>query len=192
MVPMEDQLIRCGWAEGDQLLKAYHDTEWGVPLHDDDKLFAHFSLEVMQCGLSWLCVLKKRKALEAAFDDFVPSKIARYTEEDVERILAAPNVIRNRRKVEAVISNARAFLRLQEEEGSFDKWLWSFTEGRTIVNHYSDFREAPARTGLSDRIAAELKMRGFKFYGSVTVYAALQSVGVVDDHVDSCFRKSSS
>lgn len=185
-------MTRCGWCETDDLYRSYHDREWGVPLHDDRKLFEFLVLESAQAGLSWLTVLKKREAYRRAFDGFDPEKVAAYPEEKIGELLRDPGVIRNRRKIEAAVRNAGCFLAVQREFGNFDRYLWGFVGGKPVVGHYRDLSEVPARTELSDRISRDLKKRGFRFLGPVIVYAFLQAVGVVNDHLDSCFRKNCS
>lgn len=178
---------RCRWADGDPLLEKYHDTEWGMPLFDDRLHFEALSLEVMQCGLSWMTVLRKREALRAAFSDFDPAAVSKYDSSDVDRIIRAENVIRSERKIRAVISNAKAFLRIQDEFESFSRYIWSFTEGK--VMRYPEHADGNmvARNELSDTISSDLKSRGFSFLGSVTVYSYLQSVGIINDHMSYCF-----
>ena len=182
---------RCPYFELNDQERTYHDKEWGTPCRNDRKLFEYLMYEVLQCGLSWNTILLKRDAFRAAFERFDFGKIARYGEDDIARILAVPRMIRSRRKVEAIIHDARCFIALRREFGTFSKWLWAFTGGRTLHNPdnaKSDVWTAPVRTELSDRIAAELKERGFKFLGTVTVYAFMQSVGLVNDHARFCFR----
>jgi DNA-3-methyladenine glycosylase I len=179
---------RCAWCTADPLYVAYHDDEWGVPVHDDRLLFEMLILEGAQAGLSWLTILKKRARYRAVFADFDPEKVARFTPARVEKLLLDPGIVRNRAKLEAAIVNARAFLALQREHGSFAAWLWAFVGGAPIRNHPATPADVPARTELSDRIGKELKRRGFKFVGSTICYAFLQAVGVVDDHLTTCFR----
>jgi len=178
---------RCGWARN-PLAEAYHDAEWGVPIHDDRKIFEFIVLEGAQAGLSWDTILRKREAYRRAFDGFDPAKVARYGARKVAALLANPGIVRNRLKVGSAVRNARAFLRVQEERGSFDAYIWGFVDGRPIVNRWKALREIPARTSLSDAISKDLKKRGFSFVGSTIVYAHLQATGVVNDHVVSCFR----
>lgn len=178
---------RCGWARN-PLAEAYHDAEWGVPIHDDRKIFEFIVLEGAQAGLSWDTILRKREAYRRAFDGFDPAKVARYGARKVAALLANPGIVRNRLKVESAVRNASAFLRVQEEWGSFDAYIWGFVDGRPIVNRWKALREIPARTSLSDAISKDLKKRGFSFVGSTIVYAHLQATGVVNDHVVSCFR----
>ncbi len=188
---MSKQKKRCPYFEMNDRERAYHDREWGTPCRNDRKLFEYLMLEVLQCGLSWDTVLAKRDAFRDAFEKFDFNKIARYGERDIARALSVPGMIRSRRKIEAIIHDAKRFIALRREAGTFAKWLWAFTDGRTIVNPdnaKSDEWTVPARSALSDRIAAELKSRGFKFLGTITVYAFMQSVGLVNDHVRWCFR----
>ena len=179
--------IRCRWCGENELLIAYHDDEWCArQLHDERGLFEFLTLEMMQCGLSWLTVLKKREAMRSAFDNFDPNVIAGYDEAKIYSLMTYPGIIRSRRKLEAMAHNARCFLRLQREEGSFDKWIWDFTDGKTIVNPESR-QNMPAGTPLSEKISASLKSRGFKFMGPVVVYSFMQAIGMADDHEESCF-----
>lgn len=180
----------CGWAAGSAMLRAYHDGEWGVPAHEDDKQFEHLSLEVMQCGLSWATVLKKRGALRRAFADFNVDRVAAFTAADVERILTAEGVIRSRRKIEAVIGNAHAFRRVRAEYGSFSDYIWAFAGHQPILYEGHADGPVPAKNGLSETIARDLKARGFRYVGGVTVYAHLQACGVVNDHSRDCPRRA--
>lgn len=177
----------CDWSRRDEKARAYHDTEWGVPVRDDAVLFEHLMLEVLQCGLSWTLILKKRETFRACLAGFDPGKLAAFTAEDIEAALAFPGMIRSRRKVEALVANARAFLAMQERCGSFSSWLWAFTEGRTLV-YASHDHAMPASNGLSERIAAELKTNGLRFVGPVTVYSLLQACGIINDHDHDCPR----
>ncbi len=169
-------------------MTAYHDREWGVPLHDDRAIFEFLALEGMQAGLSWKTVLDKREAFRKAFRGFDPAAVARFTERDVERLLADPGIIRNRLKVRAAIENARRFLEVQAEFGSFDRYIWGFVGGAPVQNRLRRLSDMPARTPLSDRISKDLKARGFKFVGSTIVYAHMQATGMVNDHLVTCFR----
>ena len=187
---MSDARVRCGWADGNMLMEAYHDTEWGTPVHDDRVLFEFLTLEGAQAGLSWLTVLKKRTGYRDAFVDFDPAVVAGFTETDVERLMAFPEIIRNRAKISATITNARAFLKVQEEFGSFAKFQWDFIGGSPIVNHHQTISDIPARTLLSDAFSKELLKRGFKFVGSTICYAHMQAVGMVNDHLVGCFRRA--
>jgi len=178
---------RC-WGEVDPLMAAYHDEEWGTPLHDDRKIFEFLVLEGMQAGLSWRTVLAKRENFRRAFDGFDPARISRYTSRDVRRLLADPGIIRNRQKILASINNAQRFLEVQNEFGSFARYIWRFVGGKPVVNRLRSFAEMPAKTALSDRISKDLRARGFKFVGSTIVYSHLQATGVVNDHLVTCFR----
>lgn len=179
---------RCPWCGDDPLYQAYHDEEWGVPHHDDRALFEFLILEGVQAGLSWLTVLKKREHYRRVFDGFDPEKVARYSEHRVEQLLQDPGIVRNRRKVEAAVTNARVFLEVQAEYGSFDAWFWGFVDRVPITHHYRRFADIPAETELSRRISRELKKRGFRFVGPTMVYALMQAVGMVNDHLVDCFR----
>ncbi len=179
---------RCVWAGQNPLMIVYHDTEWGVPLHDDRKLFEFLVLESAQAGLSWQTVLNKRENYRAAFDDFDPQKVAAYTPADVERLLDNAGIIRNRLKIEATITNARKFLEIQAEFGTFDRFIWQFTDGKTRVNALQAQSDIPAFTPESDLMSKELHRRGFKFVGTTICYAQMQATGMVNDHLVSCFR----
>lgn len=187
MTDMEPK--RCAWATTD-LYKVYHDSEWGVPEHDDRKLFEMLILEGMQAGLSWITILKKREAFREAFDRFDYQKIAAYDEEKVEELLQNPGIIRNRLKIQAAITNAQKFMEIQKEEGSFDAFLWSYVDGKPIRHHLKSEEEIPVTTPLSDRISKDLKKRGFRFVGSTIIYSYMQAIGMVDDHVEGCFRRT--
>lgn len=167
---------------------AYHDDEWGVPQHDDRRLFEKISLEGAQAGLSWSTILRKREGYRKVFAGFDPARVARFTPARVEKLLADPGIVRNRAKIESVVHNAAAVLELQREEGSLDAFLWSFVDGKPIHNRWRTMAELPAQTELSKRISKELKRRGFRFVGPTTVYALMQSVGMVNDHTVDCFR----
>lgn len=180
--------IRCDWADGHALLEEYHDAEWGVPEHDDRALFEKLILDGAQAGLSWLTILKRREGYRRAFEGFDPERIARYGERDVERLLADPGIIRNRQKVRSAVGNARAFLDLVGETGSFSEYLWSFVDGAPVVNRYRRHADIPATTPVSERLSKDLKRRGFSFVGPTIVYAYMQAVGMVNDHVVDCFR----
>ncbi len=179
---------RCGWGQTNAQMVEYHDREWGVPLHDERRLFESLVLDGMQAGLSWAIVLRKREAFREAFDGFDAERVARYTSRQVTRLLKNPDIVRNRLKIEAAIRNARHFLEVQAERGSFDAYLWSFVAGRPIVNHRCTLRAIPARTPVSDRVSADLQKRGFTFVGSTIMYAFMQAAGLVNDHLVSCFR----
>jgi DNA-3-methyladenine glycosylase I len=178
---------RCPWPE-DELYITYHDTEWGVPLHDDRALFEFLILEGAQAGLSWHTVLKKRENYRAAFDQFDPQKVARYDEKKIKKLLANPGIIRNRLKVASAVANAHAFLAVQEEFGSFDEYIWRFVDGKPLINRRRSMKEIPARTKESDAMSKDLKQRGFKFVGSTICYAHMQATGMVNDHLLHCFR----
>lgn len=179
---------RCDWAKGNDLMKEYHDTEWGVPLHNDQKLFEFIVLEGFQAGLSWQVVLSKREGFRQAFDNFRPDVVANYSGTTTETLLQNPAIIRNRLKIAATVNNAKRFLEVQHEFGSFDKYIWGFVDFRPIQNSFSTMAELPAKTPLSDKISKDLKKRGFKFVGSTIVYAHLQATGMVNDHLTGCFR----
>ncbi len=180
--------VRCAWSLGSELYKAYHDHEWGVPVHDDRTLFEFIVLEGAQAGLSWSTVLNKRENYRKAFDGFDPKKVARYTPKRVEKLLQNAGIIRNRMKIESAIGNARAFLAVQEEFGSFDAYIWGFVNGKPVQNRWKSIKQVPPRTPLSDRISLDLKKRGFRFVGSTIVYAHMQATGMVNDHLVDCFR----
>ena len=179
---------RCDWGQGDDLMQAYHDTEWGVPLHDDQRLFEFLVLEGAQAGLSWQTVLNKRDNYRKAFDNFDPKKVARYTPKRVEKLLQNPGIIRNRLKVASAISNAKALLAVQKEFGSFDAYVWQFVGGKPKKNRFKSMSQMPATTPESDAFAKDLKKRGFRFVGSTICYAFMQAVGMVNDHTTDCFR----
>jgi DNA-3-methyladenine glycosylase I len=179
---------RCAWAETDTLLKEYHDKEWGVPVHDDRKLFEFLTLEGAQAGLNWLIILKKRNAFRIAFEGFDPRKIAEYSGVDIKKLLANPEIIRNRLKISAAVTNARQFLSIQEEFGSFNDYIWQFVDYRPIKHRFRSLSSIPAKSKESDRMSQGLKKRGFKFVGSTICYAFMQAVGMVNDHTIHCFR----
>ncbi len=185
---MTDSLSRCRWAGSDPLYMRYHDEEWGVPVHDDRILFEFLLLEGAQAGLSWITILKKRENYRHAFDGFDPQKIARYSDQKQAQLLENPGIVRNRLKVASAITNARAFLAVQEQYGSFDRFIWEFVEGAPIRNAWRDESKIPATTGESDAMAKALKKAGFKFVGSTICYAFMQATGMVNDHVTTCFR----
>ncbi|NOZ95173.1 MAG: DNA-3-methyladenine glycosylase I [Acidobacteria bacterium] len=180
---------RCHWVrESDALMRTYHDEEWGVPLHNDRKLFELLVLESAQAGLSWRTILARREAYRRAFSDFDPEVVARFTDADVERLVGDASIIRNRQKIRAAVANARAFLGIVDLHGSFDAWIWSFVDGRPLQNRWWTDEELPASTPLSASIAREMKTAGFSFLGPTTVYAHMQATGMVNDHVVGCFR----
>jgi len=180
--------IRCSWCGTDPLYMDYHDTEWGVPVYNDDKLFEFLILETFQAGLSWITILRKRENFRKAFDKFDYKKIARYSENKYNNLLQNAGIIRNKLKIRATISNAQAFLEVQKEFGSFSNYIWGFTNGKPIKNNHKSLTEVPATTELSDTISKDLKKRGFKFVGPTVIYAHLQATGMVNDHVQDCFR----
>lgn len=180
----------CEWPGHDPLMKKYHDTEWGVPLHDDLKLFEFLILEGFQAGLSWSTVLKKREAFREAFAGFDPEKVSQFTDEDVERLMQNAGIIRNRLKIMAAINNAKQFLKVQNEFGSFDSYIWRFVDYKPVVNSFEKLSDLPAKTPLSDKISKDMISRGFKFVGSTIVYAHMQATGMVNDHLVHCFRYS--
>jgi DNA-3-methyladenine glycosylase I len=184
---MTKNIERCPWPV-DELYQHYHDTEWGVPLHDDRALFEFLILEGAQAGLSWHIILKKRAHYRAAFDQFDPAKVARYTPAKINKLLADPGIIRNRLKIASTVRNARAFLAVQEEFGSFDRYIWRFVDGRPIINHPRSMKDVPAHTKESDAMSKDLKQRGFNFIGSTICYAHMQATGMVNDHLVHCFR----
>jgi len=184
-------MTRCAWLTEDETYIAYHDTEWGVPVHDDAKLFEMLILEGAQAGLSWLTVLKRRENYRQAYDGFEPAKIARWNQQKIESLLKDPGIIRNRLKVGSARTNARAFLQIVKEFGSFDAFIWSFVGGRPIRNSWKNIGEIPAATSESDAMSKSLKKRGFKFVGPTICYAFMQAVGMVNDHTVDCFRHKS-
>lgn len=186
--PVNDSKSRCEWCASDPIYIKYHDEEWGVPVHDDRKLFEFLVLEGAQAGLSWLTILKRRENYKKAFANFNAEKVARFTARDVERLINDAGIIRNRSKIESTISNAQAFLEIQEEFGSFDAYSWRFVDGKTIVNKRRSLKDIPPTSKESDLFSKDLKQRGFKFVGSTIMYAHMQAVGMVNDHLVTCFR----
>lgn len=184
---MPDEKTRCGWAKND-LSAAYHDAEWGVPVHDDRKLFEFLILEGAQAGLAWDTILRKRENYRAAFDDFRAEKIALYDDEKRAELLRNEGIVRNLLKIASTIKNARGYLKIQDEFGSFDNYIWRFVDGKTIVNNWKDLREVPVNTDISDLMSRDLKRRGFNFVGSTIMYAFMQACGLANDHLVSCFR----
>lgn len=185
---MNDNKVRCPWClKFDEYIE-YHDNEWGVPVHDDQTHFEFLILEGAQAGLSWATVLKKRAGYRKAFADFDPQKVARFTEKKIEKTLENPGIIRNRLKVHAAVNNAKRFLEVQKEFGSFDQYIWSFVNGKPIVNTWKTLKQVPATTKESDALSRDLIKRGFKFVGSTVIYAHMQACGLVNDHLTSCFR----
>ena len=179
---------RCSWAAGSELEQAYHDEEWGIPQHDDRRLFELITLEGAQAGLSWVTVLKKRANYRELFDDFDVEKVARYSRRKVGSLLKNPGIIRNRLKIESTVSNARAFIGIQNKFGSFDAYIWRFTDGKPVINRWRSPEEVPASTETSDAMSRDLKQRGFRFVGSTICYAFMQAAGMVNDHTVDCFR----
>lgn len=182
------ELIRCGWCGVDPLYVKYHDEEWGVPVHDDAKLFEFLILEGAQAGLSWITILRKRENYRRAFAEFNAEKVARFTDAKIERLLQDPGIVRNRAKVKAAVQNARHFLDIQDEFGSFDAYQWRFVDDRPIVSEVRTLKEIPARTAKSDALSRDMYKRGFRFVGSTIMYAHMQAVGMVNDHLVDCFR----
>ena len=183
-----ENLKRCGWCIGDPLYEAYHDNEWGVPVYQDDRIFEFLILETFQAGLSWITILRKRENFREALDGFDYKKIATYSEDKINELLQNPGIIRNKLKVKATVTNAIAFMEVQEEFGSFSNYIWSFVDGSPIHNRVENYKNAPANTEISDLLSKDLKKRGFKFVGSTVVYAHMQATGMVNDHEVSCFR----
>jgi len=180
---------RCNWSGKDPLYIAYHDIEWGVPLHDEQQLFEFLILETFQAGLSWITVLRKRENFRKAFDDFDYKKVALYDEDKIQDLFQDTGIVRNKLKVRAAVSNAQAFLKVQNEFGSFDKYIWAFVDGKAIQNTWKSIKEIPGKSELSDQLSKDLKKRGFKFVGSTVVYAYMQATGMVNDHMVDCFRR---
>ena len=182
--------IRCKWCIGIDIYEKYHDEEWGIPVYDDQKLFEFLILETFQAGLSWITILKKRENFRLAFDDFDYSKVALYSEDKIQELMQNEGIIRNQLKIRSAVSNAISFMKIQEEFGSFSKYIWGFVDGNPIVNTPKTLKEVPATTSLSDTISKDLKKRGFKFVGSTVVYAHMQATGMVNDHVEDCWKRS--
>ena len=180
--------IRCDWCLGDPLYESYHDIEWGVPVYDDDKLFEFLILETFQAGLSWITILRKRENFRKAFDNFDYQKISNYNQDKFDELLQDAGIIRNRLKIKATITNSQAFIRVQEEFGSFSNYIWGFVNGKPIKNEFKSLKDIPANTPLSDIISKDLKKRGFKFVGTTVIYAHMQATGMVNDHLTTCFR----
>jgi DNA-3-methyladenine glycosylase I len=179
---------RCPWCGNNSIYVKYHDEEWGEPVHDERKHFEFLVLESAQAGLSWITILKKRENYRIAYDNFDPVKVAEYSEEKVNEFMKNEGIIRNRKKIEASINNAKMFLKIQDEFGSFDNYIWKFVNYRPIVNSWQDISQLPASSELSDIVSKDLKKRGFKFLGTITVYSHLQAIGIINDHLMSCFR----
>lgn len=187
MANVNDDKQRCSWSQGSQLYRDYHDNEWGVPVHDDQVLFEFLTLEGAQAGLSWSTILNKREAYRLAFDNFDAQKVATYDETKIAELLNNPGIVRNKLKVNSTVSNAQLFLQMQQEYGSFDAYIWQFTGGKTIYNHWKSIKDVPETTPESDAMSKDLKKRGFKFVGSTICYAYMQAIGMVNDHVVDCF-----
>jgi DNA-3-methyladenine glycosylase I len=185
--PLVPALRRCAWAQGD-LYISYHDEEWGIPVHDDRRLFEFLILEGAQAGLSWITILKKRENYRRAFNQFEPSKVARYDSRKIRQLLSNEGIVRNRLKIQSAVQNARAFLAIQKEFGSFDRYVWRFVGGKPLMNRRKSLKEVPARTPESDALSKDLRKRGFNFVGSTICYAFMQAVGMVNDHTADCFR----
>lgn len=181
-------VTRCPWCGDDPLYIKYHDKEWGVPVHDDRHLFEMINLEGAQAGLSWITILRKRENYKRLFDNFDAEKISKYSEKKIEKILQDPGIVRNKLKVNAVVTNAKAFLEIKSEFSSFDKYIWQFVGGKPIINKFKSLGELPTKTEISDAMSKDLKKRGFKFIGSTICYAFMQAVGMVNDHTTDCFR----
>lgn len=179
---------RCTWCENDELYVKYHDEEWGAPVHDDKKHFEFLVLESAQAGLSWLTVLRKRENYRKAYDDFDVNKVSQYDENKIQELMQNAGIIRNRKKIEASVNNAKSFIKIQKEFGSFDKYIWSFVNNNPVINNWNHISEIPAASQLSDKVSKDLKSRGFKFLGTTIVYAHLQATGLINDHLLSCFR----
>jgi DNA-3-methyladenine glycosylase I len=185
-----DQKNRCGWCTSSELYQKYHDQEWGVPVYDDETLFEFLILETFQAGLSWITILNKRENFRTAFDSFDYKKIALYSEEKIQELLQDSGIIRNKLKVRSAVSNAIAFMKVQEEFGCFSKYIWGFIDGKPIINNPKNLSEVQATTPLSDTISKDLKKRGFKFVGSTVIYAHMQATGMVNDHVENCWKRN--
>lgn len=189
-MPVPKNPRRCFWADGDPLLATYHDEEWGVPVHDDRRWFEKLILDGAQAGLSWLTILRKREGYREAFAGFDPLRVAKFTARDQARLMKNAGIVRNAAKIKSAVGNARAFLALQEEQGSFDAYIWKFVDGKPLQNRIRTRADILARTPLSDTISKELKQRGFSFVGTTIIYAFMQAAGLVNDHVSDCFRRT--
>jgi DNA-3-methyladenine glycosylase I len=181
---------RCDWCVGDELYEAYHDQEWGVPVYDDATIFEFLILETFQAGLSWITILRKRENFRAAFDSFDFKKIANYDQDKIDALLQDAGIVRNKLKVNATVANAQLFMKIQEEFGSFSKYIWNFVNGKPIKNNRKTMKDVPATSPISDALSKDLKKRGFKFVGSTVIYAHMQATGMVNDHIEDCFRYS--
>ena len=188
---MENKIARCPWADGDEKMAKYHDEVWGIPVHDDQKLYAKLCLDLMQAGLMWRTILYKQENFEKAFDNFNIETVAGYDEAKYEELMQDAGIVRNKMKIRAIINNAARVLEVQKEFDSFNDYLWSFANGETIKNVWQSLDEVPASTPLSDKISKDMKKRGFRFVGTTIIYAFLQAVGIVNDHLTSCFRYDS-
>lgn len=186
----DKNLIRCPWCGDDPLYVKYHDEEWGVPVHHDPLHFEFLVLETMQAGLSWLLVLRKRENFRKAFAGFDPRKVALFSPDDVQRLLQDTGIIRNRMKIHATINNAARFLEVQQEFGTFDKYIWGFVNHQPVINHWQSMAQFPSSSPLSDQVSKDLKKRGFKFVGTTVIYAHMQAIGMVDDHLVDCFKRN--
>lgn len=184
-------IIRCEWPSNDELMIRYHDEEWGVPVHDDRKLFEFLLLDAFQAGLSWKTILHRREGFRMAFDNFDPQKIAQYGDDDFQRLLNDTRIIRNRAKIRGTIKNAEAFIKVVEEFGSFDKYIWQFTDNKTLKNNWKSIKEIPASSPESDTMSKDMKKRGFSFCGTTICYAFMQAAGLINDHIVDCFRYES-
>lgn len=180
--------IRCPWCLGNEIYEEYHDKEWGVPVHDDRVHFEFLILEGAQAGLNWLTILKKRENYRVAYEEFDPKKVAKFDEDKIEELLNNSGIVRNKLKVRSSVNNAKLFLQIQQEFGSFDKYIWNFVNYKPVVNIFKNIKELPATSELSDRVSKDLKNRGFKFVGSTIIYAHLQATGIINDHLVDCFR----
>jgi len=189
-MPTPTKLRRCFWADGDPLLSTYHDEEWGVPVHDDRRWFEKLILDGAQAGLSWLTILRKREGYREAFAGFDPVRVAKFTARDQARLMTNAGIVRNAAKIKSAVGNARAFLALQEEQGSFDRYIWRFVDGKPVQNRIRTRADIQARTPLSDAVSVDLKKRGFSFVGTTIVYAFMQASGLVNDHLADCFRRA--
>ena len=185
---MNNEQTRCAWAGKEPIYQQYHDLEWGVPIYDDATIFEFLILETFQAGLSWITILKKRENFRKAFDDFDYTKIATYDQTKIDSLLNDAGIVRNKLKINATINNAQAFMKVQEEFGSFSKYIWAFVKGKPVINHFNSMDEVPATSPISDALSKDLKKRGFKFTGSKVVYAHMQATGMVNDHLTNCFR----
>lgn len=184
------EIQRCSWCLSSDLYKKYHDEEWGKPVYDDATIFEFLILETFQAGLSWITILNKRENFRKAFDDFDYIKISKYNEVKIQELLLDAGIIRNKLKVYSAVSNAQAFIKIQEEFGSFSKYIWNFTDGKPIINHPKTLKDVPATTPISDAISKDLKKRGFKFVGSTVIYAHMQATGMVNDHIEDCWTNN--